>query len=210
MSRDRFDSPDLTRRILAATSGSACARAEGLLGEDLDPVDRALLEGHLGRCEPCRELAHALAWALPALPALAERDPGRAFTAAVLARTSRRPARGLVPALERAYRGFEDLWQRPRIALETAWVGAVVAAILIWSPVAPSGAAEQAVAAVQTGGAVVPQLLREAGTLAAPASKIEQELDAVAQGLRERANIVVARGHNLWRSVFGDETTATQ
>ena len=214
MRPDRFDGPDLTRRILAATSGAACARAESLLGEDLDPVDRALLEGHLGRCEPCRALADALAWALLALPALAERDPGRAFTAAVLARTSRRPARGLVPTLERAYGWCEDLWQRPRIALEAAWVGAVVAAILIWSPVAPSGAADQAVAAVQTGGAVVPQLLREAGdltgTLAEPASTIEQELDAVAQGLRERANTIVARGHSLWRSVFGDETTDTQ
>ncbi len=210
MSDDRFESTDLTRRILAATSGPACARAESLLGEDADPVDRALLEGHLGRCAPCRELADALAWALPALPALAERDPGRAFTAAVLARTSRRPARGLVPAIERAYQWCADLWQRPRIALEAAWVGAVVAAILIWSPVAPSGAADHAVAAVQTGGAVVPQLLRETEALAAPASKIERELDAVAQGLRERANIVVARGHNLWRSVFGDETTATQ
>jgi hypothetical protein len=214
MSHDRFDGPDLTRRILAATSGSACARAESLMGEDVDPLDRALLEGHLGRCEPCRALAEALSWALPTLPQLAERDPGWAFTAAVLARTSRRPARGLMPSLERAYRWCADLWQRPRIALEAAWVGAVVAAIVIWSPIAPSGAADQAVAAVQTGGAVVPHLLREAGdlteTFATPASKIERELDAAVQGLRERASTVVARGHSLWRSVFGDEKTDRQ
>lgn len=203
-----FDNPDLTRRILAATSGSACARAESLLGADLDPVDRALLEGHLGRCTPCRELAEALAWALPALPALAERDPGRAFTAAVLARTSRRPARGLVPSLERLILALPALVQRPRFALEAGWVGAVVAAILIWSPIAPSGTADQALAAVQTGGAVVPRLVQR--SVPELTVKIEQEVDAARQGLRERASTVAARGHSFWQAIFGVELTNDQ
>jgi len=191
-----MDNPDLTRRILAATSGSACARAENLLserGDDVDPVDQALLDGHLGRCEPCRELAEALAWALPALPALAERDPGRQFTAAVLARTSRRPVRGLVPNLERAALAVIAMMQRPRIALEAGWVGATLAAILIWSPIAPSGMADQAVAAVQSGGAVVPRLVP------AVTGKIEQEVDAACQELRS----AVARGHSLWQTLLG-------
>jgi hypothetical protein len=203
MSHDRFDSPDLTRRVLAATSGSACARAENLLAArgdaDADPLDLALLEGHFDRCEPCRELAEVLAWARPTLPALAEWSQGRAFTAAVLARTSRRPARGLVPSLERAALAAIAMVQRPRIALEAGWVGAMLAAILIWSPIAPSGMADQAVAAVQSGGAVVPRLVPEV------TGKIEQEVDAACQRLRERTSDVVARGHSFWQTIFGVE-----
>jgi len=33
---NRFDDPDLTRRILARTSGPACGRAETLLASRLD------------------------------------------------------------------------------------------------------------------------------------------------------------------------------
>jgi hypothetical protein len=208
MSADRFDTPDLTRRILAATSGSACARAESLLDADLDPVDRALLAGHLVRCTPCRELAETLAWALPVLPTLAERDPGRLFTAAVLARTSRRPTRGLVPSLERLMLAVQALGQRPRFALEAGWVGAVIAAILIWSPIAPNGTADQALAAVQTGGAVVPRLVQS--SVPELTVKIEQEVDAARQGLRERASDVAARGHSFWQAIFGVELTNDQ
>jgi hypothetical protein len=193
---------DLTRRILAATTGPACPRAEDLLAArcdaSLDPLDAALLEGHLGRCAPCRELAAALEFALPALPALAQRDPGPAFTAAVLARTSRRPATGLVPALERLTLAATALMQRPRFALEASWVGAALVAVLIWSPLAPSGASQQAVAAVQNGGAVVPQLVR------ASVPEIEEEVDAALQELRERASFVVARGHSFWQAIFGN------
>jgi hypothetical protein len=187
---------DLTRRILAATSGPACARAEALLAERSDDP---LLAGHLGRCAPCRELAAALAWALPALPALAERDPGRAFTAAVLARTSRRPASGLVPRLERAALAAMALVQRPRFALEAGWVGATLVAILIWSPIAPSGTAGQAVAAVQSSGEIVPRLVRES------VPQVTGKVDAACQGLRERANYVAARGHSFWQNILGVE-----
>lgn len=201
---------DLTRRILAATSGSACRRAEDLLarGDDdppRDPVDQALLAGHLDRCAACRQLAEVLAWATPALPALAERDPGEAFTAAVLARTSRRPARGLVPALERlalaAVERTGALARRPRLALEAGWVGAMLVAVLIWSPIAPSGSAEQAVAAVQSGGTLVPRLVQES------VPEIEADVDAALQRLRERAAVVTARGHSLWQAIFGVEST---
>jgi hypothetical protein len=198
-----MSSDDLTRRILAATTGSACPRAEDLLATrgdaPLDPIDAALLEGHLGRCAPCRELAAALAFALPALPALAQRDPGPAFTAAVLARTSRRPATSLVPSLERFALAVTALMQRPRFALEAGWVGAALVAILIWSPIAPRGTSQQAVAAVQSGGAVVPRLVR------ASVPEIEEEVDAALQELRERASFVAARGHSFWQAVFGVE-----
>ena len=49
----RFGDPDLTRRILEQTSGSACARAEELLAGrwdgDPDPVAAELLAAHLDR-----------------------------------------------------------------------------------------------------------------------------------------------------------------
>lgn len=199
---------DLTRRILAATSGSACRRAEELLGHgdeaSLDPVDQALLAGHVSRCAACHQLAEVLAWATPALPALAERDPGVAFTVAVLARTSRRNAPRLVPALERLTLVVRErviaMAQRPRFALEAGWVGAMLVAVLVWSPIAPDGRADQAVAAMQSGSAFMPRLVQES------VPEIEAEVDAALQGLRERAAQMTARGHSLWQAIFGVET----
>ncbi len=87
----RFGDPDLTRRILARTSGSACGRAEALLGgrwdARLDADDDRLLGEHLQRCGRCRALAAVLDRLPPVLSALAEREPGPSFTAAVLAAT---------------------------------------------------------------------------------------------------------------------------
>lgn len=77
-------------------------------------------------------------------------------------------------------------------------MGAALVAVLIWSPLAPSGASQQAVAAVQNGGAVVPQLVR------ASVPEIEEEVDAALQELRERASFVVARGHSFWQAIFGN------
>ncbi len=219
MSSDRYDGADITRRIVRATSGSACRRAEALLASRTDSAlevfDLALLRGHLARCEACRALAEALDWSLPLLPALAEREPGEAFTEAVLERTSRAPQRALVPWLERgtvaAQERWRRMWQRPRFALEAAWVGACVVALLVWSPLAPVGAQQQARAAIQAGGTALPTLVQDAprlggelvAPLASPAGKIEVELDTTVQGLRERASHVAARGHSLWQSILG-------
>ncbi|MDY0110967.1 MAG: zf-HC2 domain-containing protein [Candidatus Krumholzibacteria bacterium] len=185
----RFGDPDLTRRILDQTSGPACARAEQLLGGrwdgELERVDAELLAAHLARCGDCRALAAALERLQPLLPLLAEREPGPAFTAAVLAATSRRQAAtGREPLTQiaprprlataasltllehwagRLQRSVRRAWERPRFALEAAWAAAAVATLLLFSPMAPAGAPARAPAqvgqAVQAGVDIVPELV---------------------------------------------------
>lgn len=110
--------PDLTSAILARTSGSPCAR---LREQACDYVDgglaagsRALVENHLAHCPDCAALLAALREAGAVLPALGGADPGPWFTAQVLRATVTAP----VPS------GFwARLMHRPRIALETAFLG---------------------------------------------------------------------------------------
>jgi hypothetical protein len=173
----RFEDRDLTRRILDRTSGRACNGAERLLGArwdgELAAADAALLADHLEHCAGCRELALILDRLQPLLPGLAEREPGPAFTARVLARTTgaqpvpdRSPATS-VPAHGRR-RGLRarlaGVLQRPRIALETAWVAASLAALLIWGPLAPRQVPEQANDLVRAGAGTVPELVTAIGT----------------------------------------------
>lgn len=169
----RFGDPDLTRRILERTSGAACARAETLLAERWDAapaaVDAGLLDAHLARCPACRELAAVLARLQATLPRLAEREPGPAFTAAVLAATSaRRPtgaavsrARGPLAVLEewsrRLQAGARRAWERPRFALEAAWTTAALLSLMIWSPLLPDETPVRFGRAVQAGAGAVPQ-----------------------------------------------------
>ena len=125
---------DLVASILRATSGSPCRAAEeglpDLVDGALDAVDVELVRGHLERCAPCTALERALLEVRRALPQMAEVDPGRAFTEAVLARTSRAPARRWVAA-------FQALLLRPRFALEGAYLGSVVLVGLLWLPGLP-------------------------------------------------------------------------
>lgn len=196
----RFGDPDLTRRILARTSGSACGRAEELLGARWDGAlaagDRELLGAHLERCAACRELALILDRLQPLLPGLAEREPGPAFTARVLARTvgsqpvedprqlaadgslapggpSSGSRRGRSGPLERAALALQErlrrAWQRPRFALEAAWTVAALAALLVWGPLAPRGVPEQASVLVRAGAGTVPELVTAVETLGAAA-----------------------------------------
>ena len=177
----RFENPDFTRRILDSTSGSACGRAEDLLGARWDgeiaPMDVELLTAHLEHCVACRQLDVVLDRLQPVMPGMAEREPGPDFTAAVMARTSRRPVRTEVQLgwIERtAFRvhgGLMKLWNRPRFALEAAWTVATVASLILWSPLAPENAGDKTTDVVKAGGNVVPELVQQANRLvkAAPA-----------------------------------------
>lgn len=166
--RDRFDAADLTGNILDRTSGRACGRAEDLLGARwdaaLDPLDAKLLASHLTDCAPCRELALVLDRLESALPALAEREPGRDFTTRVLRRTSGAPRRLTASAwisrrVEQAVQRARGMWNRPRFALEAAWTAAAIMALLVWSPLAPQERADTATNLVRAGVGAAPEVV---------------------------------------------------
>lgn len=134
---DPFAHPDdsLTRAILARTSGAPCARLRELACDLVDgamaPDLQAMALGHLEHCAGCAALVAALREASALLPDLAERDPGPAFTARVMATTSRRPLPLARPG------AWTRIMGRPRIALELAYLG--VAASLILFQLSASG-----------------------------------------------------------------------
>ncbi len=131
--------PGLTEAILRATSGPVCPSAEARLCDfvdgRLDPVDRDLVARHLSACAGCAALAGILERMAADLPSLAEMDPGPGFAARVAAATTG-AARGL-PLGVRIARAADALLQRPRIAFESAYVGACVLMLLFGAPFSP-------------------------------------------------------------------------
>ncbi len=121
----------LTASILAATSGSACIRAQHLsatrAGAALYEVDEAL-ELHLENCPECRTLARALERLQRQLPLWAEVLPGGDFVDEVMAATTRAPQQ-------------RSLWdrfvRRPRLALEGAYAGTLALFLVVGFPGAP-------------------------------------------------------------------------
>lgn len=228
MTGNRFNDADLTRRILDRTSGGACGRAEELLGSRWDatlaPLDDELLAGHLERCTACREVALILDRLQPMLPGLAEREPGPAFTARVLARTSgRQSVPGLLPTnlLDRLAGHLQDrlreTWQRPRLALEAAWVAATLTALLVWSPLAPSAASDQATQVVRAGVGAPSELIEQvedfsraalvAGreVLGPRAVRLEREANEFLKDLRSRILTLKQEGRGLWDRLTDDD-----
>jgi len=140
------EAPDLTAGVLERTSGSACERAHALLcdaaDETLVGIDAELLNLHLDGCVGCTALATALETLTVDLPTMAEVHPPADFTASVLAATT-----GPVPTRwdgwgKRLARGWAALVERPRIAWEAGYVGAVA----IWLVVSVVGMPFQAAA----------------------------------------------------------------
>ena len=125
----------LTQAILARTSGSPCERLHTLACDfvdgALDEARSGLLRGHMDHCASCAALVRALAESSAVLPAMADVDPGPWFTQRVLRTTSRRP-------LERGFDAralWRKLLHRPRIALETAYLGAALGVVGLQAPV---------------------------------------------------------------------------
>jgi hypothetical protein len=147
--------------VLARTSGRACDRAEGQLGDYLDGTldhdDAGLVAEHLEHCAPCRAVARMIAEMRAPLRRMATIDPGPGFTAAVIGATtgarapSRERARALAPlgARPRAlalapaalWMRWCEIWQtlvaRPRFALEAAYVGTLLLMLLVGLPRSP-------------------------------------------------------------------------
>src|SRR5262245_32643812 len=91
---DRNDFEDLTRRVLAQTSGSPCPSAHERLAPLADgalpPGDAELMRMHVTHCGECARLLEVIGWLSEQLPALAEVEPGPAFTRDVMAATAER------------------------------------------------------------------------------------------------------------------------
>lgn len=186
----RRDSERFIRDVLARTSGSPCARAEVLLPDLTDGVlaelDRQLVQSHLEHCSPCRALAVAMGWAGPVLPQLAVVDPGEAFTAAVLGRTSRRqrldlpaPAAarpgGLAGLMDRVGRWWGERILAPGFAPRVAYVATVVLVLLTAVPGAPlRGVPGAALKLMTAGPAALPGTAGAAQWVDAQAARGEQ------------------------------------
>ena len=131
---------ELIDTVLSRTSGPPCERARARLGDLLDgalgPVDRQLVDAHLGHCADCAALAAAAARLGAELPELAELPPPPELADAVLARTRGRIARP--PAAAGRWRdAVRRLLARPRIAWEAGYVAALVLWLAFgasWSP----------------------------------------------------------------------------
>ncbi len=201
--RDRRRDEDLVRGILDRTSGPACGRClerlPALARDDLDPVDRALVQGHLEHCGACRAVAVVLGWLDSELPAMAEVDPGSGFTAAVLARTRRLPSRaaaagnltGGAGLMDRVGRWWEQRIQRPLFVWQAAYALTLVLVLLTAAPGAPlRGVPGQVLSTVQAGPGGVPMLgpvlaVADQG-LAAGTGFLKQEVWGGIQGSLDR------------------------
>jgi hypothetical protein len=220
--RERFVSD-----VMARTSGSPCARAEMLLSALNDGVlgdlDRQLVQSHLEHCAPCRSLAVAMARLEPVLPQLAMVDPGPAFTAAVLARTSRRQhlaapsamARpGGVPGLmDRLGRWWGERILTPGFPARMAYVATVVLVLLTAVPGAPlRGVSRTALKVVTAGPAAVPavaeasawldgQLAEVRGGVVAQWRVFDGDLDARLARTSEARGRAAAQLGAVWREL---------
>ena len=140
---DRNDFEELTRRVLAQTSGSPCPSAHerlaSLADDELAPGDAELMRMHLTHCRECARLLEVIGWLSAELPALAEVEPGPAFTRDVMAATAQRHGwrwawEGIIDQARDATRA---LLARPRLPLEAAYVGAMLVWLLVAAPLSP-------------------------------------------------------------------------
>nr|MEE4266421.1 zf-HC2 domain-containing protein [Candidatus Krumholzibacteria bacterium] len=207
---DRF-----VNEVLQRTSGSPCARAEGLLPDlvahQLEDVDRQLVQAHLEHCYGCRQVALTMGWLGSLLPGLAELDPGPAFTARVLARTTgalspaEREVRaggtiGLAGLMDRVGRWWERQIMKPQFALQFAYAATVILVLLTALPISPlRGTPEKALEVMQAGPGSLPLVgqamvwtnVRVNGLVARPRAAIEEQWQGVVEDLDRRRQRMV-------------------
>lgn len=133
----------LVESVLARTVGSACGRARhqlpAFVDQELDTAERELIDLHLAHCSRCGQLATTLAWLRRELPDLAEVPVDKRFTAHVLAATLPRKTR-----VERWWKSHWANWiQRPRFAMEAAYVGLLVVMLVLGAFSTPLAALPQ-------------------------------------------------------------------
>ena len=193
---DRRRSEEFVQDVLARTSGQACRRAldqlPDLTDHRLEDLDRQLVQAHLEHCVACRQVAVTLGWLGSLLPDMAEVEPGPAFTAAVVARTSGALSRaektvraggnyGPAGLLDRLGRWWQGQLQRPQFALQFAYVATVLILALTATPWSPlRGAPRQALGVVQAGPGEIPVVSTVLGWGQAG---LQPLLDGAGQGL---------------------------
>ncbi len=144
-----FDADAFVGGVLGRTTGGACGRAveqlADLMDDQLQGLDRQLVQAHLEHCTGCRQLAVTMGWLHPLLPQMVEIDPGPEFLAGVLARTSlaaqpivhsEHPL-GLAGLMDRFGRWWEKQIVRPEFSLQAAYVATVVVVLLTATPWSP-------------------------------------------------------------------------
>ncbi len=166
---DNFDADEFTNGVLGRTSGQACDRAAEQLGDLMDNqlqgVDKQLVQAHLENCTGCRQLAVTMGWLTPLLPQMAELDPGPEFLAGVLSLTTQveqpvvhgtEPG-GLAGLMDRFGRWWEQQILRPQFAMQAAYVATLVVVLLTATPYSPfRNAPSQALQAVTAGPQTLP------------------------------------------------------
>jgi hypothetical protein len=167
---DRQRNEEFVRDVLSRTSGSGCDRAcrqlSDLMDGSLKGMDRELVQSHLEHCDPCRAVAVTLGWLEPLLPEMAEIDPGPAFTARVLERTTGRarvseplPAVPTGPAglMDRVGGWWDRQILRPGFAAQLAYAATLILVLLTSIPGAPlRGVPGKALEIVQAGPTAAP------------------------------------------------------
>lgn len=154
-------SAELTVGILTATTGTVCERVREVVCERLDLGSGAgddLLAMHLESCPECAALERALTMLTLELPDLAEMPVDGTFLDGVIAATSAAlPPRARVTV---TVAPLSALWMRPRIALEGAYVGTLLIALLVGpSASAFTGVPAQVIREVRARGAAVEQVV---------------------------------------------------
>lgn len=132
--------PGFTDAVLRATSGPACGSAEERLCDWVDGLleadDEELVRLHAGSCAACAALARVILAMREDLPALAEMDPGAAFTREVLAASAPLVARRR-PLAARLRERWQGILRRPRFAWEGAYIGSFLLLLLFGTPLSP-------------------------------------------------------------------------
>ncbi len=126
---------ELMIAVLQHTSGPVCNEARKRLCDwadgRLEQNDRQILSFHLEHCSDCCALASSLIELKQILPEMATLEPDVGFTARVMQATPGRPSRArAVWNSICMYGQWKHLVQRPRIAWEAAYVGALLILLL--------------------------------------------------------------------------------
>ncbi len=192
-------SPELCSAILAGTSGAPCglpygdlcARADGTL----NAAEHERVRLHLALCDECHGLATALgrlAEELPALQVPQMRLP-----------LEFRLTLGFARALVRAAEIWKVLVARPRFALEVAYVGTLVLAILFVLPGSPLRAASS--------GALTLAQTNPVTTLSTPLGNVKESAAEIWHRVSEPTSAVFARmGDGLEDRYQGTRQAASQ
>lgn len=179
---------DLTRDILARTSGSPCQRLRELacayVDGELESGQSSLVRGHLDTCPGCAALVHALTVSHAVLPRLAQLEPGPWFAQRVL--------RATVHQTER-HSTWWKLMHRPRIALEAAYLGAAAGLMGSYLPLPSPHLATRVPALVQPLGASVQRVV---GQVVAAERRTSTSLQ---EGLVTKVSAPAAASNGLWQ-----------